>query len=616
MSKNSTKGLIVAIMGPDGAGKTALVEGLKHELSTVFQQVEIFHFRPRIFHSKKPGAKVIDPHGKPLRSWETSILKLFYYMLDYILGFFLCIWPLLRRSTLVVFDRYYYDLLVDPKRYRYGGPMGLVAVVAKLIPKPDLILILDVPVDRLLQRKQEVTRDTLLKLRKAYVKMATTLPNAVILNGAVPAFEVVQQARGIILDWLHKQNLSRCGKCYSTTKEKEENLRWLSQVLGTQIEPNSCRETHAVFHLPDGRAYLWPLDSEAAFVKGLNLYQPQNLIARLAWKGFHYFTVLSDVPRWILPKVCLQWNDVKEGETLTFIEHIKNIFDCDDLTLAIALGTPKSERKPILQIMSPNGKVLGYVKLGWNDVTNRLVSNEIKALQMMAEQRLPFQVPRLLYAGQWGEQFLCIQTPPSEKTKGAHWNLDKRYLSGLRSLSQINRLDNRLRESVFWQNIMERRKLIKNSYWRHAIDVGIQEVQTSLILNGQKVPFHFCHGDFAPWNVAIIDKDDTVFLFDWEYAQWEAPAGYDLYHWIVSTLWLLKKESPAKIISEVKGVIEASFVQEYFKVAGVTESDLLVLFLLYLLDRFSLYAAREPQAFDNLKLYANLIWLSVNYETS
>ena len=76
-------------------------------------------------------------HGPPHRERHQAqafVQIAFYILFDYTVGWWIMVRPLLVRSTLVVFDRYYHDLLVNPLRYRYGGPMWLARWIGKLIP--------------------------------------------------------------------------------------------------------------------------------------------------------------------------------------------------------------------------------------------------------------------------------------------------------------------------------------------------------------------------------------------------------------------------------------------------------------------------------------------------
>ena len=60
-------------------------------------------------------------------------------------------------------------MLVDPRRYRYGGAMWLARWVGKIIPKPDLWILLDAPAEVLQKRKQEVPPEETARQRRAYL---------------------------------------------------------------------------------------------------------------------------------------------------------------------------------------------------------------------------------------------------------------------------------------------------------------------------------------------------------------------------------------------------------------------------------------------------------------
>jgi thymidylate kinase len=126
----------------------------------------------------------------------SSTLKVLYLWADYGLGYYLRLYPLLAGSTLVVFDRYFHDLLVDPLRFRYGGPRWLVELIARLIPLPDMMLILDVPAEVLQARKQEVSVQESARQVEAYralAKSATVRGRAVLVDAARPLEDVVRQ---------------------------------------------------------------------------------------------------------------------------------------------------------------------------------------------------------------------------------------------------------------------------------------------------------------------------------------------------------------------------------------------------------------------------------------
>jgi len=138
-------GLHVAFLGPDGSGKSSVIDSIIPDLAPAFRKTTYIHLRPGVGRKSSHSRPVIDPHGQPPRSWLASVVKVAYLCLDYVVGWWLYVWPKTVRSTLVVFDRYYHDLLIDPLRYRYGGPMWMARWISKLIPSPDLWILLDAP---------------------------------------------------------------------------------------------------------------------------------------------------------------------------------------------------------------------------------------------------------------------------------------------------------------------------------------------------------------------------------------------------------------------------------------------------------------------------------------
>jgi serine acetyltransferase/thymidylate kinase len=165
-------GMTVAVIGPDGSGKSSVIERVLADLAPAFRGTRYLHLRPRLVGGgKAPVRPATAPHALSPRGRIASVAKLAHMLLDYVAGYALRVWPLRRRSTLVVFDRYYRDLLVDPKRYRYGGPMSLARWTAKCVPDPDLWVLLDAPGDVLQARKSEVPAEESWRQRRDYLEL-------------------------------------------------------------------------------------------------------------------------------------------------------------------------------------------------------------------------------------------------------------------------------------------------------------------------------------------------------------------------------------------------------------------------------------------------------------
>ena len=66
------------------------------------------------------------------------------------------------RGELVIIDRNFQDVLIDPSRYRINNSFFLLNIIFKFLPKPDITIFLNVKPKILYSRKKE------LNLKKIY----------------------------------------------------------------------------------------------------------------------------------------------------------------------------------------------------------------------------------------------------------------------------------------------------------------------------------------------------------------------------------------------------------------------------------------------------------------
>jgi thymidylate kinase len=225
-------GLFVVVLGPDGVGKSTLVVRLGQELRTCFRRGQFFHWRPGVIAPKKAaGAPADDPHGKPPRGALASTLALLGIFLDYWLGYSFILRPLLARTGLVIFDRYYQDLLIDPRRYRYGGPMWLARWIGRLVPPADLLfLVLDAEDEVILSRKREVPLAELQRQRDRYRQFPKGEERATLLNTEQGVESTLGQATRFVAEYL----TARFERCHAG---------WLNPLSGAAQRQSPLRGT-------------------------------------------------------------------------------------------------------------------------------------------------------------------------------------------------------------------------------------------------------------------------------------------------------------------------------------------------------------------------------------
>jgi len=191
--------MIVAFVGPDGAGKSSIIAELTSALSGDFPLITVRHWRPGLLpplrrlagyptHMKRPITQM--PRRQPGRM---SALRLLYYWLDFALGHFVRDRPLVARGGLVLYDRCALDVMVDPSRYglastRWQRPLW------RCLPRPDLTVLVDDNPESIAERKSELPASEIARQLGQWRE----LHNVGAVNIRLPASGNVQHRASVI----------------------------------------------------------------------------------------------------------------------------------------------------------------------------------------------------------------------------------------------------------------------------------------------------------------------------------------------------------------------------------------------------------------------------------
>ena len=83
-------------------------------------------------------------------------------------------------------------------------------------------------------------------------------------------------------------------------------------------------------------------------------------------------------------------------------EPLRALLGRADLRITMPVGPPRANRKPVLQICDGAGDVLGFAKVGHNELTSALVTAEAQTLRDLSDRTfVHLRVPQVLGTASW-----------------------------------------------------------------------------------------------------------------------------------------------------------------------------------------------------------------------
>lgn len=208
-------GVTVVLLGPDGSGKSSVATRLIRTLDYTFDPGKGLHvhWKPAVFLRRRRAERqpTADPHAQTARNPFASLLVLLYHWLEFCAGVVFQFHRALFRNGMVLVERYHYDFIVDPRRYRLRGVGWLARLLFRLLPAPDLVFLLDAPPEVLHARKPEVALEETRRQREAYRTLVARLPQGRIVDCSEPLEAVVNRIASEVLSYLEARQVRRTG---------------------------------------------------------------------------------------------------------------------------------------------------------------------------------------------------------------------------------------------------------------------------------------------------------------------------------------------------------------------------------------------------------------------
>ncbi|MET7807087.1 hypothetical protein [Micromonospora chersina] len=201
--------------------------------------------------------------------------------------------------------------------------------------------------------------------------------------------------------------------------------------------------------------------------------------------------------------------------------------------VSLHIGPARANRKPVLQLLAPDGRALGYAKLGVDPLTRALVDAEAAALRRLADLPLgPVTVAGVRHHGDWHGHALLVQDALPVRlpraTPAAAEAAERAAMVAVAGCLGVRRRS--------WAGSNHAARLAD------AVDALGARPEAGRLRAALKtvadldptVAFGAWHGDWNGGNSAVL-ADGRVLVWDWERFEADVPVGYDELHRAVQT---------------------------------------------------------------------------------
>jgi Thymidylate kinase len=180
------RGFLISFSGVDGAGKSTILAETRQLLSQKFRKkTVVIRHRPSIlpilssFIYGKKQAENRSANRLPRTGKNTSklnsLLRFSYYFTDYLFGRSYIFFKYQLRNYIVLYDRYYFDFIIDPKRTNLKLDKSLTKMLYRFIQKPKINFFLHAPAEIILERKKELPPEAIKTLTIGYQNLFSQL---------------------------------------------------------------------------------------------------------------------------------------------------------------------------------------------------------------------------------------------------------------------------------------------------------------------------------------------------------------------------------------------------------------------------------------------------------
>jgi len=568
-------GMIVAVTGIDGSGKSSLVEWLVKELQPVFPLVHQFHwFAGGLPTASRLVGRTATGNGKAIyrRHPLFNVTRALYYLLDYHIAALIRFRWIQAFCGIVISDRSPYDFLV-PLLINDGGDrrIGLKfahRVLSTLAPRPDLVILIDASPEVALERKNEDPLDYLHAQRNSlYSVLKDVLPNnrLFVIDGDQEREEIHAEAEHAILtrtssatsrciqimtlsprllnllsgDAFHRERISGRSEISNNVVRSASALRKIRRELR---DSGYTSTTHILFPSLKNARWVFPFDDRNLLCHAFSVYTPSTRYGRWRWNVLAKLCALGLFPfpnsDFLVLSNAQAENKGAAANWAEFAHEYIATLQPDELVYpALHLGAPRRPF-PIYSgvLIGANSGPCAAFKAAGSQETNDSVRRECDVLGFLNGLDLTCgQIPKLLFSGKRQDNLELFLTDLGP----TRWAARDFTFSDAHG-QFLSELAEKTRRRISWAESEARARLMSDAqYLGNKLDpyiaknIATLSAQIDIRWSDKIIPFNLAHGDFLPWNCRVTS--DGVYAFDWEYAMHEATPFWDAFNFFFHT---------------------------------------------------------------------------------
>jgi hypothetical protein len=200
--------------------------------------------------------------------------------------------------------------------------------------------------------------------------------------------------------------------------------------------------------------------------------------------------------------------------------------------VAVRLGPPRANSKPVLQVLDAGGRTVGFAKVGNTALTRELVAAEANALHLLDSATMHHVVaPKVLQHGQWQGLEILLQSALQQRTRRRP--NQAAVLSAMREVSLCGEVRAEpLAYSSYLHRLQDR--LLKLPYDDSSAMLHQTLGALAHACTESRWWFGSWHGDWTVWNTRA--DHGRLQVWDWERYEPLVPCGFDTIHQHVQSL--------------------------------------------------------------------------------